>query len=222
MDHIRFSCRVLFLLLFPLLFPSLFVVSSEVSDEEVIDIVFGGAKLKKAPKDSSPQVPNVVQTSGSDSPYLAGFSVDAEGAVVSQITVEMTVEDIPIEWRRQMKIGEEMFAAGDYSAASERFRSILDSSYYYRKMHEEHKYKLHLYFAESLMALEEDTFNHNDDTAGIENYLHRAILLVDNPRAAYFVLGQLKVSASKSQNDKLRSRVLGTSMSSAVYVPGGE
>ena len=43
------------------------------------------------------------------------------------------------------------------------------------------------------MALEEDTFNHNDNTAGIESYLHRAILLVDNPRAAYFVLGQLKV-----------------------------
>ena len=143
------SSRLLCLLLVPLLFPGLLVVhTAPLSDEEIIDGVFGGSKPPKQPADASSHVPNLVQTAGSDSPYLAGFSVDADGAVVSQITVEMEVEDIPIEWRRQMKIGEELFSAGDYSGASERFRNILDSSYYYRKMHEEHKYKLHLYFAE--------------------------------------------------------------------------
>ncbi|GMH89239.1 hypothetical protein TrST_g12991 [Triparma strigata] len=119
---------------------------------------------------------NPIQTEGSEEPYLAGYTLNPDGTT-RQITLQLDEESIPIQWRKKMKVGEELFRAKDWKGSTEVFKDILNG-YGYRNIKDFYKYKLHLYYASSLMHLNELDLSLNDITTDITNYLERAIHFV--------------------------------------------
>ena len=69
------------------------------------------------PSSSSPERSNMIQTQGSEKPYLAGFTINSDGTK-SQILVPVEAPEVKIEWRKRMKVGEAFIARGEWIEVS--------------------------------------------------------------------------------------------------------
>ena len=68
---------------------------------------------------SSTERSNIIQTQGSEKPYLAGFTINSDGTK-SQILVPVENTEVKIEWRKRMRVGEDFMARGEWIEVSER------------------------------------------------------------------------------------------------------
>ena len=139
---------LLLLLLLPVLSqPNPSVVTKEdtiASPEDIIDSVFG--TNGRGPSATINPDPNPIQTQhDSDSPnsnYLAGFHQNPDGTI-SQVTMTLppdsALHELPIEWRRQQRQGDDAMRDRLYGKAAAIYHGIADNPRLYGKMGEQNK-----------------------------------------------------------------------------------
>ncbi|GMH48024.1 hypothetical protein TrRE_jg10074, partial [Triparma retinervis] len=159
-------------------------IMSMTDDEAILET------LGRQPS-SSTERSNIIQTQGSEKPYLAGFTINSDGTK-SQILVPVENTEVKIEWRKRMRVGEDFMARGEWIEASKVFQSILDSSFFYSKIPSSSKYDLHISFAYSSLAVLEAGLTWVDVSYTKMSLLH-SITLKSDPWEAYYGLGQLSV-----------------------------
>ena len=82
-------------------------MSLSMTDDEAIFEALGGS-----PSSSTEQ--NIIQTQGLEQPYLAGFTINADGTN-SQILMPVENSEARIEWRKRMRVGEGLMSEGEWN-----------------------------------------------------------------------------------------------------------